>query len=876
MNGDTRPGGAEGTGRGGAERSGRPNDALAAARAALAALDKANASGDAETSSRDELTAAWHALTALGETQGSAGGAGTPPQDSEWALPVVDAPPSRFDGPDEPVAQGRSGPGDGWALPVLDAPVSPAGRFAPAESTEAGPPRPPEASAGRVPAPDAPREQPSPRPPAGDPDAEWAAPVLDAPRAPAPEAPPAEDADTAHASPPPPPPTAPDAPREPSVRHLAGDPDAEWAAPVLDAPPAAEPESPGGENAPGDASFEARRPEAAHRAAGFAGGPSSSGRATEPDEAELDAVREVLSSGGAPVRLAEQALTTLGPDAADLVREDPWNLLALPGISPQQADLFAQGAGGASDPDDPRRTRALITWHLHRAAGHGHTAADAPSVVAALEHLGVRDAFGALRAAYDHGRVMAFAEPRPADDHVDAAETDDATDGFDEFDDGFGHPFDGSVDRVTVALERHALAEESIAEAVVRLLSTVAAPADPTAPAPAPHEAGVALYIPGAGEDPPSAPLTRARGLGARAVVVCPTADGAARVRDFLGAPASGDDGPAVTTLRALFGDRGSPVRGVDGLLDTDLVVVCDAHLLDVQGAAAVLEIVPDGARVVLCGDPDELQPAVPGRVFADLRESGVVPVAASSDQGPGVLGQLTSAVRAGSLPPVESPDRQVVLVGVRGAAEAVHRCVQLVADSIPRALGIPSDDVMVVTPADGGSAGVTALNAALKERLNPGPGRYAGFDIGDRVVRVPGPRAAAPVDEGRVVDAVPDGLAVVFRDAPDHPETVPRARLGELRHGWAVTVRQSLGTRRPGVVAMLPGDAGDLVTRALVYTAFTRARRHLSVVYPADGTLPRAVARQPAGVRTTRLVAALREAADQALGSPEEPSDAD
>ncbi|UGQ10557.1 AAA family ATPase [Yinghuangia sp. ASG 101] len=843
MDGDTRSGGAEGTVRGGAAPSERPGDALAAARAALAALDKANSAGDAETSSREELAAAWQALTVLGQAQGSAGGTGpsaarrSAPGGSEWALPVVDAPPSRLDEPPTPVAAGGSRPGDGWALPVLDAPPSAARSGEAASGTEVAPPRRPRE----------PREA----------DAERRA------------APPA---------------TAPDGAREASRRTLAGDPDAAWAAPVLDAPPAAEPEVPRADAVPGGSAdappFAPRRPEGAHHAAGFAADSSGPDAEAEPDAADVDAVREVLAAGGAPVRLAEQALVALGPDAADLLRENPWNLLALPGLSPQQADLFAQGTVGGPDPDDPRRTQALITRHLHRAAGHGHTAVGAPSVVGALEQAGVRDAFGALRAAYDNGRIMAFAERPAAGDDVDSAvadENDDATDAFDEpgaFDDGFGHPFDSPADHLTVALERHALAEESIAEAVLRLLSTVAPPPETAVPSPALPESGVVLHVPGAGEDPPSAPLALARALGPRAVVVCPTADGASRVRDFLTAVGDGDGGPVVTTPRGLFGDRGGPARGVDGLLDTDLLVVRDAHLLDVQSAAAVLESVPDGARVVLCGDPDELQPAAPGRVFADLRESGVVPVVVSSEQGPGVLGQLVSAVRAGSLPPVESPDRQVVLVGVRGAAEAVHRCVQLVADSIPRALGIPSDDVLVVTPAEGGGAGATALNAALKERLNPGPGRYAGFDIGDRVVRVPGPRAEAPA-EGRVVDAVPDGLAVVFRDAPDRPETVPRARLGELRHGWAVTVRQALGTRRPGVVAVLPGDAGDLVTRALVYTAFTRARRHLSVVYPADGTLPRAVARTPESIRTTRLVAAVREAADQMLGSPEEPTDA-
>ncbi|WP_436791352.1 AAA family ATPase [Yinghuangia sp. YIM S10712] len=825
MDGDKQSGGGEGTERSeapaGRQPGGRPTDALAAARAALAALDKANAANGSETSSRDELAAAWQALAALGGAHGTGPGASSGRsaaprsrgrEGADWALPVVDAPPSRFDTPDEPDTPVRPGTRDEWAVPVLDAPVTGRAEARPSHGPSGPPEAPPSQAASSGPAEAAPRE--SRRPP------------------------------------------------------LAGDPDAAWAAPVLDAPPPAPEPGP----ATDDSLFEVRRP-AAPRGAAETGFPTSahrddaSGRA--PDESELAAVREALAAGGAPVRLADQALVALGPDAAALLREDPWNLLALPGISPQQADLFARtaSAGGTPDPDDARRTRALIAWHLLRAANQGHTAVGAVSAVFALEQLGVRDALGALRAAYEHGRVMAFAE-LPAGDGTDADPDAEADETADEFDDGFGHPFDGPADRVLIALERHALAEESIAEAVLRLMSTATPSAADASPLDrALRGSGVVLHMPGAGEDPPRAPLELARAAGPRATVVCPTLDGALRVREFLTADESG---PAVLTLHALFAERGGAGRGGDGLLDTDVLVVCEAHLLDVQSAAALLETVPDGARVVLCGDPDELQPAAPGRVFADLRDSGVVPVVTSAEQGPGVLGTLAAAVRTGSLPPVESPDRQVVLVGVRAAAEAVHRCVQLVGDSIPRALGIASDDIVVVTPAESGSTGATALNAALKQRLNPGPGQYAGFDIGDRVVRVPGPRTFAPA-EGRVVEAVPDGLAVAFRDDPDHPETVPRDRLGELRHGWAVTVRQALGTRRAGVVAMLPGDAGALVTRALVYTAFTRARGHLSVVYPADGSLPKAVARETGDVRTTRLVAALREAADQMLGAAPE-----
>src|SRR4029453_492505 len=88
-----------------------------------------------------------------------------------------------------------------------------------------------------------------------------------------------------------------------------------------------------------------------------------------------------------------------------------------------------------------------------------------------------------------------------------------------------------------------------------------------------------------------------------------------------------------------------------------------------------------------------------------------------------------------GGRPPTDPPAREVVVVPATGSAEAARRVVQLVTDSIPRALGIDPSTVQVVTPVHRGPAGTIELNKARKEKLNPGDGTVWGFDVGDRVV---------------------------------------------------------------------------------------------------------------------------------------------
>jgi exodeoxyribonuclease V alpha subunit len=91
----------------------------------------------------------------------------------------------------------------------------------------------------------------------------------------------------------------------------------------------------------------------------------------------------------------------------------------------------------------------------------------------------------------------------------------------------------------------------------------------------------------------------------------------------------------------------------------------------------------------------------------------------------------------------------------------------------------------------------------------------------------------------------------------------VPPKALIDLRHGWAVTVHRAQGSEFPAVVAVLPAEAGGLLSRPLVYTAFTRAQRHLSVVHSAGAALARAVREVGALPRRTRLAPLLKEAVE-------------
>ncbi|MEU5029492.1 helix-hairpin-helix domain-containing protein [Streptomyces milbemycinicus] len=659
-------------------------------------------------------------------------------------------------------------------------------------------------------------------------------------------------------------------------------------------------------------------------------------------------VRRVLAEGGAPENLAGAVVVALGETAAEVLREDPWQLLAVSGVRHDQADGFARALLGPDcGPDDERRAQALTVWLLERAALEGHTALESSALRAGLAKLSVPDPDAALRSAIADGLVLVFqdAADTPGAAARPASEDADGTD-------------DEQPVRVLLGLDRFALAEESLADGLARLAGTFAdrsggpaagapggeagddggsdggdgggASADSddgsmevsadvsghgeadgagpgaadweaaaaAAPSPSAAElirtaAGHGLVAHSGGEAAraePAALVAAARSLGLRAYAAAHTEDGRRRLAELIdaasaasageGAPEPGADGlrgpdggdpdglsgadrtsgtglggsglggsgAAVTVAGLLSGHEG-PGRDEDGALAIDVIAVLDAPQLDVETAAMLVESLPDGARLVLSGDPGVLWSAGPGKVFADLLAARRCPQVVSRTPDPGPIGELVSGIGIGELNQVEAPGKEVVIVPVRDAGEAVHRTVQLVADSVPRALGVPPEHTQVITPGHGGAAGTRALNAALKERLNPGPGRFGGFDPGDRVAYVPAPGRALP---GTVVSADAEGLHL---DCAGAAVVVEREQVADtVRHGWALTAHQAVGARWPAAVVVLPGDAAAGLTRAWVYTAFGRGERHLSVVHGADAALARSVAEIPAKDRTTRL----------------------
>jgi exodeoxyribonuclease V alpha subunit len=579
---------------------------------------------------------------------------------------------------------------------------------------------------------------------------------------------------------------------------------------------------------------------------------------------QLYDIAELLVPVEIPARWANRLAEALGGDAPTVLRDDPWRLLAvLPDATVAQADRLARELHPEVRRDDPRRGRALVQWTLARHARDGHTTSPAALVAQGVRPFGV-DPDPAIGAALLSDEVLSVPPP-----------------------DG------GTADR-WLARRQLADAETTIADGLARLTRTAQTLAGDRAVKRAVTDLdevqagavtlaarhGVSLLTggPGTGKSRTVEAIVKlCAEVGASIALAAPTGRAAKRLEELAGSAAS----TVHRLLEARPPEQGSTRylfdRDADNPIDAKVIVVDETSMLDVELGAALIAAIADGVHLVIVGDPAQLPSIGPGRVLGDLIDSGVVPVTELTrlyrqDEG-GTIARLATAVRAGELPVVDDPTHEVVIVGARGSEEAAHRVVQVVTDSIPRVFACEADQIQVVTPVHRGPAGTQSLNRALKAKLNPGHGTVRGFDAGDRVVATANHLDAEPTgyangEVGTVLSCGDNTLRVAFTGGEAE---ISGKALGDLLHGWAITVHRAQGSEWDAVVAVLPPEAGNMLSRPLVYTALTRARRHLSIVHAAGPAVARGVREVGSLPRRTRLAGLLRdELAPAAAPAPE------
>ena len=339
-------------------------------------------------------------------------------------------------------------------------------------------------------------------------------------------------------------------------------------------------------------------------------------------------------------------------------------------------------------------------------------------------------------------------------------------------------------------------------------------------------------------------------------LLAAPTGRAAKRMSE-----ATGKEAATLHRLLEYGGEDGKFTRDEDNPLDCTCLIVDEMSMVDVFLMRAFLRAVPQGTRLILVGDADQLPSVGAGNVLGDILKSGAVPSVRLTEifrqAETSLIVRNAHAINRGEMPILNQKGGNFFFERKPLAEDAARTIVELCGTRLPKFLKTfePMRDIQVLSPTKKGECGVLALNNMLQAALNP-PARNKNelsygdkvFREGDKVMHIKNNyqlewqdgkggegQGVFNGDMGTVlsVDAEDKELTVLFDDG--RSADYDYAMLEELELAYCLSVHKSQGSEFTCVVMPAVGGPPMLRTRNLFYTALTRARQLVVLVGRED-----------------------------------------
>jgi exodeoxyribonuclease V alpha subunit len=315
-----------------------------------------------------------------------------------------------------------------------------------------------------------------------------------------------------------------------------------------------------------------------------------------------------------------------------------------------------------------------------------------------------------------------------------------------------------------------------------------------------------------------------------------------------------------VTTIHRLLGvipGRSSFRHDHNNPLPCDVLVVDEASMIDLPLMSRLLDALRTDTRVILLGDRDQLASVEAGAVLSDICAGGSREAAGNrpaivhltksyrfsddsgigrlsrlinSGDGDGALELLTSGLFGDiswrTLPSAERFAGDFTTAACEGYAEFAHASTPADAlDALER--------FRVLAPHREGRHGVGNLNRLTEAALSrlPSAGSSAA---GQTPVMITGNSYDLGLyngDTGVLSGTAPgDCSAVYFPDPDSGVRRISALRLPPHETAFALTVHKVQGSEFDAVLLVLPDQMSEVLSRELLYTAVTRARKRVEI----------------------------------------------
>ncbi len=292
--------------------------------------------------------------------------------------------------------------------------------------------------------------------------------------------------------------------------------------------------------------------------------------------------------------------------------------------------------------------------------------------------------------------------------------------------------------------------------------------------------------------------------------------------------------------------------------LDSDVVIVDEVSMVDEYVFNALISAVKTGASLILVGDKDQLPSVGAGNVLADIIGSEVFDVTYLThiyrQAEESLIVTNAHRINRGEMPVLDAKDKDFFFEEKADPLQAKQAVVDLVTSRLPKFTGESATDIQVLCPMKKGVAGVENLNREIRKNLNPKKASEPeikqgenSYRVGDKIMQIVNnyqmewtvrrenySESGTGVYNGDIgfiteINMPNQKFTVTFTDGK-----VAVYSFGELDQivlAYAVSIHKSQGSEFDTVVISVSQGNPFLLTRNLLYTAITRAKKTVVVV---------------------------------------------
>ncbi|MFR5944489.1 MAG: ATP-dependent RecD-like DNA helicase [Megamonas funiformis] len=280
--------------------------------------------------------------------------------------------------------------------------------------------------------------------------------------------------------------------------------------------------------------------------------------------------------------------------------------------------------------------------------------------------------------------------------------------------------------------------------------------------------------------------------------------------------------------------------KDIDDQLDADVIILDEVSMVDIVLMHHFLNAVPDGCRIILVGDTDQLPAVGPGSVLKDIIRSQKIPAIRLDEifrqAQTSMIIQNAHIINAGRLPDIRKQYSDFVFYELNDDTSITQKILDLCTKDLPHEGFDVLKDVQILSPMHRFLCGVENLNLMLQEQLNPKKNqdelKYSSqtFRVGDKVMHIRNnyQKNVFNGDIGFIQDVNNEKLTV---DYFDHIVTYEKNELNELTLAYASSVHKSQGSEYKVVIIPLSTSHYIMLQRNLLYTAITRSKQKVIII---------------------------------------------